>query len=190
MNKPIIPLSASRQVGFHLLLLGARETVLQDALLETVAKIDPIELKKQLSELIPRKIQQLLAKSNIRDELVFPAPILLKAKPSLVGYYRLLLGVPQKSFYASGTGMSLFKVMESQGLIGSRQEASLLDFCKAMAISLSDLVSRISPQLTARDISELPLLTIGSQFQGGNNNIIGKQATNDIFITGISALNH
>ena len=33
----------------------------------------------------------------------------------LVGYYRLLLGVPQKTFYASGTGMSQFKSMEEDG---------------------------------------------------------------------------
>lgn len=178
----ITPLSSSRQLGFHLLLLGARKTVLQDALLEAVSIVNPIELKRQLSKLIPREIQQLLASANIRDELIFPAPILLKAKPTLVGYYRLLLGIPQKSFYAAGTGMGVMKKMETQGTIGPRQEAALVDFCRAMSVSLSELVSKISPKLTARDISELPLLTIGSQFQGGNNNIIGKQATQAILL--------
>ena len=28
----------------------------------------------------------------------------------------------------------------------------------------------------------MPLLTLGSQFQGGNNNVIGKQATIDVFL--------
>jgi hypothetical protein len=41
----------------------------------------------------------------------------------------------------------------------------------------------MSPQLTQRDVNELPLLTIGSQFQGGKNNTIGKQATMDVFVS-------
>jgi hypothetical protein len=39
----------------------------------------------------------------------------------------------------------------------------------------------MSPTLTDRDLAELPLLALGSQFQGSNNNAIGKQATLDVF---------
>lgn len=40
----------------------------------------------------------------------------------------------------------------------------------------------MSPQFTSQDVAELPLLTLGSKFQGGNNNTIGKQATMDVFL--------
>jgi len=51
-----------------------------------------------------------------------------------------------------------------------------------MGQSIAELVRQISPKFTQRDVSELPLLTLGSQFQGGNNNTIGKQATLDVFL--------
>jgi hypothetical protein len=46
-----------------------------------------------------------------------------------------------------------------------------------MAENLATLVRQISPRITARDVSELPLLTLGAQLYGSNNNTIGKQAT-------------
>lgn len=127
--------------------------------------------------------QKILAASGIRDEYVFPVPSILRAKPTLVGYYRLLLGVPQKTFYSSSTGMTLFRTMEASGRIGPRQEAHLVAFCEAMVPSLAELVMQISPLITARDVNDLPLLTLGSQFQGSNNNTIGRQATLDVFLS-------
>jgi XcyI restriction endonuclease len=52
-----------------------------------------------------------------------------------------------------------------------------------MAGSLAELVAQIRPQISARDISELPLLTLGAQLYGSNNNAIGKQATLDVFLS-------
>jgi hypothetical protein len=50
-----------------------------------------------------------------------------------------------------------------------------------MARPLAELVRQI-PNMTSRDISELPLLTYGSQLQGSRNTAIGKQAMADIFL--------
>ncbi len=50
--------------------------------------------------------------AGIRDEYVFPIPTVLAEEPRLVGYYRLLLGRPQKSFYGSD-GFGMFKGMDS-----------------------------------------------------------------------------
>jgi hypothetical protein len=52
-----------------------------------------------------------------------------------------------------------------------------------MAAHLADLVRQISPPITARDVSELPLLTLGAQLYGSNNNAIGKKATLDVFVS-------
>ena len=92
-------LSASRQVIFHQMLVAARKTVLLDALSVALGKLDPTVVKKQIGKYVPSAAQKILAAAGIRDEHVFPVPAVLEQAPTLVGYYRLLLGVSQKRFY-------------------------------------------------------------------------------------------
>lgn len=176
------PPSAARQVAFHQLLVAARKTWLADALSEALGQVDPNTLKSQLTGFVPPDAQQILASAGVRDEHVFPTPVVLEAAPTLVGYYRLLLGVPQKTFYGTGTGRGRFKSMEMRGTINAAQRAALAEFCAAMSEALADLVRQLSPAVTPRDVMELPLLTLGAQLQGANNNTIGKQATLDVFL--------
>ena len=180
--KPIKPPSASRQIAFHQLLVAARKSWLMGALTEALSAADPRIVKKPLSTYMPSDVQKILAATGVRDEHVFPVPVVLETKPTLIGYYRLLLGIPQKSFYKTDTGMAQFKSMETRGLLKQDKRPDLEGFCAAMAQSLADLVRQISPQFSPRDVTELPLLTLGSQFQGGNNNTIGKRATLDVFL--------
>ena len=100
----------------------------------------------------------------------------------LLGYYRLLLGAPQKTFYAGGTGRGQFKSMEERGVLRAQQKAALHDLCIVMGAALAELVRQLAPALTPRDVRELPLLTLGAQFQGSANNAIGQQATEAVFI--------
>ncbi len=102
--------------------------------------------------------------------------------PTLVGYYRLLLGVSQKQLYASGSGMGMFKSLEGGGAMSRRAAAELPAFCEAMGEALGELISGIKPSITDRDIDELPLLTLGAQFRGKNNNLIGQEAADDVFL--------
>ena len=154
-----------------------------DALGEALSQIDPLILKRELSSQLPADVQRTLAAADIRDEHVFPTPIILKTKPALIGYYRLLLGVPQKSFYRSDTGISRFKNMEARGVLNKNQKRLLGSLCRALGEGLADLVRQMSPEITQRDVAELPLLTLGAQFQGSNNNSIGKQAVVDAFLS-------
>lgn len=182
-NPPSIPpLSPSRQVAFHQLLVAARKSWLMDALRQALKEAPPKVVKEQLAAYVPQDAQQILAEAGVRDEHVFPVPAVLEAKPTLIGYYRLLLGIPQKSFYKGGTNMGQFKSMESRGLLKPNKRPDLEGFCTAMGHSLAELVRQMSPHFSSRDVSELPLLTLGSQFQGGNNNTIGKQATLNVFV--------
>jgi hypothetical protein len=96
------------------------------------------------------------------------------------GYYRLLLGRPQKSFYDKD-GFGVFRSMEVSGLASPKQLEALSDYCKAMSLALADLVRQLAPTVTMDDIRELPLLILGSQFQGGANNVIGQQAVREVF---------
>jgi hypothetical protein len=174
--------SPSRQLAFHQLLVAARKTWLRDALAATLTKLDQPMLKSELASAVPADVQQLLAAAGIRDELVMPTVAVLRADPRLLGYYRLLLGVSQKSFYSSDTGFGPFKVMEVRGTLTPANDLRLTELVSSLIESLSELVTQLSPGITMRDIEELPLLTLGSQFQGANNNSIGKQATLDVFL--------
>ena len=130
---------------------------------------------------MPDDAQKILAAAGVRDEHVFPVPCVIETRPSLIGYYRLLLGAPQKSFYKGSTGMGRFKSMEETGALSRQSESLIPDFCRSMAKPLSDLVRQI-PKMTERDLRELPLLTFGSQLQGSNNTQIGKAAMKEVFV--------
>lgn len=172
----------SRQLAFHELLAGARKTVLKDALRAAVKAVDPETISDELGEYAPRAARTILASAGIRDEEVFPVPSVLRKTPTLVGYYRLLLGASQKQFYASGTGTGPLKAMEERDTISPKADAILGAFCRSMCSALAALIEQLSPSVTQRDIEELPLLTLGSQFQGSNNNKIGQIATEKVFI--------
>lgn len=172
----------ARQIGFHELLAAARQTVLADALSAALREVDPDIVKQEMSSYVPPDAQRILAGAGIRDEQVFPVPAVLRAKPTLVGYYRLLLGVPQKRFYTGASGLGPFKSAEERGVLKARQDALLSGFCRAMCQALAEMVRVISPTITPRDVGELPLLTLGAQFQGSNNNRIGQRATIDVFL--------
>lgn len=180
--KPALnPPSPARQVRFYQLLVAARKQWFMDALSEALGKLDQDIVKEQIREHVPDDAQKLLAAAGLRDEHVFPVPAIIEAKPSLVGYYRLLLGAPQKSFYKGSTGMGRFKVMEESGAMSKKLRPWLPVFCDAMARPLAEFVRQI-PKITERDLRELPLLTFGSQLQGSNNTQIGKAAMRDVFV--------
>lgn len=179
---PLNPPTSTRQIAFYQLLVAARKMWFLEALSETLGQLEPATVKAQIGEYVPVEAQKALAVAGLRDEHVFPLPIVLEAKPSLVGYYRLLLGSSQKAFYKGSTHLSAFKGMEELGTINDKQAAKLPDFCRAMAIPLANLVCQIS-SLTERDLRELPLLTFGAQLQGSNNTQIGKKAMQEVFAT-------
>lgn len=179
-DTPIQVPDNARQIAFHELLVVARQDWLIDALHEALAKTDPTRLREELAEFVPADVHQQLAIAGLPDEYVFPLPTVLEAKPTLIAYYRLLLGLPRKTFYGTGTGMGTFKSMED-GNINERQIARLPAFCTAMGAALADLARQRSPSITRRDLVELPVMTLGQQFQGANNNIIGNEATKGVF---------
>jgi XcyI restriction endonuclease len=55
-----------------------------DARSAVLGRVDPNALKIQLSTYVPTDAQQILAAAGVRDEHVFPTPIILEAKPTLL----------------------------------------------------------------------------------------------------------
>ncbi len=111
-----------------------------------------------------------LAGAGLRGETIFCTPTIIKAKPSLLGYYRLLLGFSQKSFFTAATGMTLFKPLETRARLHDNCVARLDELCLELNRAAMLLLSGIPPGLVGPDaFSDLSLLTLGAQLRGGAN---------------------
>ncbi|TDH47208.1 XcyI family restriction endonuclease, partial [Mycobacterium eburneum] len=138
-----------RQIYVHEILVKARHSVLHDTVRAAAKTIPPAALSSEMTTYAPHPGLQLLHGSNIRDELVFAVPSVLTAAPAALGYYRLLLGVSQKLFYKTATGLNVFKSMEERGVIGPRAAPLIADLCRELNIEISALITSLSPGLTA-----------------------------------------
>lgn len=170
-----------RQLYVYQVLKGARTSVLHDALLSTVAAIDPDELAAEIAAFAPKDARKRLQAAGIRDEMVFPTPIVITTRPSLLGYYRLLLGLSQKQFYSSTTGASAFASVETLNKINAGQTTRLADLCREMCRATAELVLSIEGGLSTLDVEQLPLLMLGAQADGSWRNKIGQRATKEVF---------
>jgi len=114
----------------------------------------------------------------MRGELVFPVPYVLSSRPTLVGYYRLLLGFSQKEFYKGP--VSRFKRMENEDVLTRATSALLEPFCESLIESSWILVNGL-PDLSQDTLKSLTLLTLGPQFRGSRNVNLGIEAIRTVF---------
>ncbi len=163
------------------MLLVFRKSILHGALREALAQVDPNVVAAEMATYAPQAERQMLAGAGIRDEEVFMVPSVLRHEPKLLGYYRLVLGVPQKQLYRANTGVGPFAKMETQGVIPAGVVDRLGDLCSAMNDSLAALVAQLSPSITEDDLKQLPLLVLGVQIDGILRNKIGATATAGVF---------
>lgn len=172
---------AMRQSNIHQLLLTARKVWLADALGDALEEVDPLLLKTQAVTYVSKDAQRILAVARIRDEAVFPLPAIIESRPTLVAYYRLLLGVSQKQFYVANTGMTPFRRLETGSPLTPALRQRLPSYCAAMCHALDELVLQTGSTLEPRDVEDLQLLTLGSFYYGSQNNAIGQIATLGVF---------
>jgi hypothetical protein len=170
------------QLGFATLLDGARDKVLLSALRSTVASLPTVEVDTQLAKFAPASALAVLSGYGLRGETVFAVPLVLTANPSLIGYYRLLLGYSQKQFYTSKTGASCLRTMEVKGVLTSKAAASLEEACEEFGRVADMLVQGLGSKLSGNALThELSLLTLGAQFRGGANNKRGSDGVKAVF---------
>jgi hypothetical protein len=169
------------QVSFAHALAGIRGTMLQDALGETIRKLDVPTIDRELAEIVPGHCLATLAGHGLRGELVFPVPAVLTSNPRLLAYYRLLYGFSQKEFYKTGIG-GQFKALEAAGNLSKKNSLVLTEFCRAMAEAGALLLAGISAgTVSAGILDDLTLLTLGPQLRGGANVRIGSAAIVAVF---------
>lgn len=170
-----------RQLYVQSLLSRARKEVLRDALLPTLGEVDPNVLSSEIQNYVPAQARQALQAAGIRDEHVFALPVVLKHQPTLLGYYRLLLGVSQKQFYHARTGMQLFKAMETENDIRPAALPRLGELCSCLNEAMAEMITGIDGGVTPADVEQLPLLMLGTQLDGSWRTQIGSRATKDVF---------
>ena len=171
-------LSPALQLGFYQRLEEARKAHLLPALLEQVGKLNIGLLDQELLEFVGSDRLSFVAQKGLRGELVFPVPTILSSKPTLMGYYRLLLGFSQKEFYKRPFGR--FKKMESEGVLTEATREQLKPLCKSLIESSWILINGLS-DLSQDTLRSLTLLTLGPQFRGSRNVNLGAEAIRTVF---------
>lgn len=73
------PPGPTRQATFYQLLVAARKQWFIDALNDALRSLDQTVVKQEISRYAPADVQQILAASGLRDEYVFPVPVVLEA---------------------------------------------------------------------------------------------------------------
>jgi XcyI restriction endonuclease len=170
------------QLGFATLLDAARDRILLEALRQTVGAMDIQVIDAELAGLASAEALARLAAHGIRGETYFPAPSILRRRPSLLAYYRMLYGYSQKQFYQAATGATKFRSMEVRDKISSTAEAHLDDLCSAFARSGEILLSGLGSAMASSQYpNELCLLTFGAQLRGSSNNTKGSDGIKTVF---------
>ncbi|MCH8347171.1 MAG: XcyI family restriction endonuclease [Proteobacteria bacterium] len=170
------------QIAFANLLTEKRSLYLQDSLKKTISSIDIEIVDKELVKFVPKICLSKMASQGMRGELMFPAPIILKSNPYLLGYYRLLYGYSQKEFYNTKTGLSRFKTMEKTGALSSQCEKLLAQLCKVLITSGRLLLENlVEEDLDSEFLDDLTLLTLGPQLRGGQNVKKGEEGIKAVF---------
>jgi hypothetical protein len=171
----------ARQVYVHALLARSRGAVLQDAVTAAVHDIPPSILLAEMQRHVPENGLKKLQGTNVRDEMVFATPAVLSAKPTSLGYYRLLLGISQKRFYGNGTGLAPFKCMEDRGALRGNLISQLPDLCTEMNLAMTALLEELPAESLSSDVAQLPLMTLGVQADGSWRVRIGQRATQGVY---------
>lgn len=171
----------SLQVDFAQRLAAMRSACLQPALSEVVRQLQVTQLDAELHAVADPTDLAALAGRGIRGEWLFAVPSVLRANPSLLAYYRLVLGFSQKEFYTSATGLTAFKALEERNLLSERVEPLLMELCTELARSAASLCRAIGyDQITLELLDHLSLLTLGPQLRGGANVRRGSDAISDV----------
>jgi len=140
------------------------------------------DIDEELARRVPHATLGKLASAGIRGETYFPTVLVLTAKPSLLGYYRLLYGYSQKQFYGAATGCSRLKPLEVRGTLSSDNAARLPELCNAFAVAGTILVEGLGSAIKTSTYSDdLCLLTFGAQLRGSANNTRGSDGIKALF---------
>ncbi|MEW6398579.1 MAG: XcyI family restriction endonuclease [Bacillota bacterium] len=176
-----------QQITFAKWLRKLQGTMLQGALGRAVCEADIHQIDRELHLFVPPQYLSRLAGFGLRGELLFPVPSIVKQNPALAGYYRLVVGLSKKECerYPELKRFSALEPVVDGDEGDGRPEAAVTDedvdnLCRTLTSAACSLLDELE-DLTAAFLHELTLLTLGAQFRGSYNNIVGRQASGVIF---------
>jgi len=180
MSAKRLVLSADKSIDIYQRLIIARKLCLQPALAEAINAVGVVAIDIELHQFVEPRVLNHLASLGLRGELVFPVPSIIKHNPSLLGYYRMLLGFSQKDFGQGGYATWL--TAEKNGKLSKDNLQNLTSHCEQLIKPLAELVMAMD-NFKDRDLNDLALLTLGPTLQGARNDEKGMKAEREIFAT-------
>lgn len=176
---PYPVLQPNLQISFYHRLETFRRSHLAEALRATVRKLDISKIDDQLGECVDPDSLAKLASLSLRGETFCPVPYVLTARPSLLGYYRLLYGLSQKEFYRNRQ-IALFRRLEETNELSPKAANGLDALCRSLTQTAQIMLKAID-DIDLRTIRDLQLLTLGAQLRGGQNTRLGRDAAAEVF---------
>lgn len=162
-------------------LARVREAGLHEAVRDAARQVPATVLRSEVSAHAPADGLQTIQGTGVRDEEVFAVPSLLRQSPGTLTYYRLLLGVSQKQFYTTKSGLNIFKPMEERQEVTPTADPHLDELCTELNQAMSTLMHALPAGSLRQDVDQLPLLTLGAQADGSWRGQIGATATKGVF---------
>lgn len=156
-------------------LKSERGKILRDALKEAVGKVGVQAIDRELHDLVDSNALNRLGSFGLRGEVLFAVPCLIKEKPTIAGYYRLVLGISQKEYGRKGLSKWI-KIEKGESVAVSENEVQ--DLCAMFIKAGERLLSAFSDQdnISEDFFHELALLTLGAQLDGSYRVIVGQKA--------------
>lgn len=168
------------QIDLYAKLQAVRNRYLYEAMKATISDpdFDLETLEKHIKKFVPAGQRKKLTAASLSVNVFFPVPYLLQKNPSLLGYYRLLLGFSKKAFYGQGP-FGRFAPLESRGTLPSSVSDNIAGLCVSLCQSAIILVDDITPG-NLQVVNELILMTLGAEFRGSRNVQTGVQIASEV----------
>ena len=78
----------------------------------------------------------------------------------------MLMGISEKQFYTSSSGLSVFKTMEHDGKRTAISDNDIEDLCIAINAAINIFLDSATKATLANDLYDLPLMTLGIYADG------------------------
>jgi len=173
--------STAKQVYAQKTLDAFRNSMLIEEVHRAAARVDPQKLHDETVTYVSTENSRKLQGAGIREETVFALPSILLDNPKLLGYYRMLMGISEKQFYNSISGLSGYRQMEHEGTIGRHTEGDIQELCIAINKAIDDFLAACVSDTLSLDLPELPIMTLGVYVDGVWRNNIGTNAARSVF---------
>ncbi|MEW6572267.1 MAG: XcyI family restriction endonuclease [Bacillota bacterium] len=166
--------SPAKQLWMINRLASERGRILREALQKTVEQVGVQAIDDELHRMVGSQYLNKLGAYGLRGETLFAVPCIIRARPTVSGYYRLVLGMSGKDYGRQGLDKWIQVEKEESSALSDQEISSL---CESLIRAAEELIAQIDTSNITNDLfHELSLLTLGAQLNGSYRVTIGQQA--------------